>query len=430
MQNHGQEVFVIALLSVVFCAGYCAIIFERFFKVNKASFALITGVLCWTAYAVMWPDSHHVAEQLKEQAGDFSGIVFFLLAAMTIVEIIDQHRGFDLVTSFIRTKDRRILLWIISTLTFFLSAVIDNMTTTIVMVSLLTKLLRDRKDFLLFSGMVVIAANSGGAWSPIGDVTTTMLWIGGRISAGAVVAKLLVPSLVSIIVPLIYLTFRLKGKVEPLVKQADEIAAPPRGGKTIFFIGVGSLLFIPVFKTVTHLPPYLGALLGLGIVWFVTEIFHRNGGDDEAGSPVTKALKKIDLRSIMFFLGILCAVAALQSAGILTEAARLLDAAVPNRSLSVILIGLISAVIDNVPLVAAVMGMYDLSTFPIDSPFWMFLSFCAGTGGSALVIGSAAGVVAMGIANISFGWYLRNIAPLALLGYFSGIVTYLVFFSR
>jgi Na+/H+ antiporter NhaD/arsenite permease-like protein len=421
---------MIIVLSIIFCAGYFAIIFERFLKTNKASFALITGVLCWTVYALIWPDSHHVVEQLKEQAGDFSGIVFFLLAAMTIVEIIDQHNGFSLVTSFIRTRDRCSLLWIISGITFIMSAVIDNMTTTIVMVSLLTKILRDRKELLLFSGMVIIAANAGGAWSPIGDVTTTMLWIGGRISAGTVVAKLIVPSVISVVIPLVYLSFRLKGKVAPTFKSNDIVSSPIRGRKTIFFIGIGSLLFIPIFKTITHLPPYLGALLGLGIVWIVAELFHRNDEDYESGSLVTRALRKIDLRSAMFFLGILCAVAALQSAGVLAQAARLLDVSVPNRTISVIVIGLVSAVIDNVPLVAGMMGMYNLSAFPLNNPFWLFLSFCAGTGGSALVIGSAAGVVAMGIADIRFGWYLKNIAPLALLGYFSGIVTYLVFFTR
>jgi Na+/H+ antiporter NhaD/arsenite permease-like protein len=415
------------LITLVFIAGYAAIAFEHPLKVNKTASALLTGVLCWVIYIMGGTDVDHVTRQLYEHIGQISGILFFLLSAMTIVELIDAHDGFEVITSKIRTKDKRKLLWIISFVTFFLSSVLDNLTTTIVMVSLLRKLITDKQTRMFFIGMVVIAANAGGAWTPIGDVTTTMLWIGGQITTGNIMIKLILPSLACIVVPLILLSFSIKGTIENVVietKQVDPTSNFER--KLILGLGIGALIFVPIFKTITHLPPFLGILFGLGVLWVVTEIIHKNKNDaDKDVYSVVHALRKADVPSVLFFLGILVAISALESTHLLADLAAYMDSTIGNLNVIVISIGLLSAIIDNVPLVAATMGMYDLQTYPTDHYFWEFIAYCAGTGGSCLIIGSAAGVAAMGMEKIDFFWYLKKITGLALLGYFAGAFIYI-----
>jgi Na+/H+ antiporter NhaD/arsenite permease-like protein len=417
------------LIIIIFILGYIAIAAEHFIKINKAATALVTGVLCWTVYILLSPNNEIVSEELTRHLGELSGILFFLLGAMTIVELIDSHDGFDIITTRISQTDKRKLLWIIAFITFFLSAILDNLTTTIVIISLLRKLIKDGKDRLFFAGIVVVAANAGGAWSPIGDVSTTMLWIGGQITAANIIIKLLVPSLICLIVPLIYLSFKLKGKIERptiIMNYKNQILSQTQKS-FVFFSGVIILILVPVFKAVTHLPPYMGILMGLGILWIITEIIHGKKDEEEKHNlSVVHALRKIDTASILFFLGILVSVSALQSIGILSSLAQWLTATLHNINTIVISIGLLSSIIDNVPLVAAVQGMYTLNQFPTDHYFWEFLAYCAGTGGSALIIGSAAGVAAMGIEKISFFWYLKKISLLALLGYFAGAVTYIL----
>lgn len=417
------------LIIIIFVLGYIAIATEHSIKINKAASALVTGVLCWTVYILIAPDKDIVSEELTHHLGELSGILFFLLGAMTIVELIDAHDGFDIITVRISQTDKRKLLWIIAFITFFLSAILDNLTTTIVIISLLRKLIKDDKDRLFFAGIVVVAANAGGAWSPIGDVTTTMLWIGGQITAANIIIKLILPSLICLIVPLIYLSFKFKGKIErPIIKENSNNQTLSHTQQSIvFFSGVLILCMVPVFKTVTHLPPYMGILIGLGILWIITEIIHgKKDEEDKHNLSVVHALRKIDSPSILFFLGILVSIAALQSIGILTNLAQWLTATLHNDNIIVISIGLLSSIIDNVPLVAAAQGMYDLTQYPTDHYFWEFLAYCTGTGGSALIIGSAAGVAAMGMEKISFFWYLKKISLLALLGYFAGAITYIL----
>ena len=402
---------------------------EHFIKVNKAATALVMGVLCWTVYILFSPDKDLISAELSHNLGELSGILFFLLGAMTIVELIDTHNGFDIITTRISQTDKRKLLWIISFVTFFLSAIIDNLTSTIVIISLLRKLIKDEKDRLLFAGIVVIAANAGGAWSPIGDVTTTMLWIGGQITAANITIKLILPSLICLIVPLVYLSFKIKGKVERPAFESNvtNLIISQTQKSTVFFSGVSILILVPVFKTMTHLPPYMGILIGLGVLWIITEIMHgRKKEEDKHKLSVANALRKIDAPSILFFLGILVGIAALQSVGILANLAQWLTATLRDDNLIIISFGLLSAIIDNVPLVAAAQGMYDLSQYPTDHYFWEFLAYCTGAGGSTLIIGSAAGVVAMGMEKISFFWYLKNISLLALLGYFAGAIIYIL----
>jgi Na+/H+ antiporter NhaD/arsenite permease-like protein len=418
------------LITVLFITGYCAIMFERALKVNKAGSALLTGVACWTAYMFFSPDKDAVVRQLIERMGDFSGILFFLMGAMAIVELIDAHNGFSIITNAITTRNKIKLLWIISLVAFFLSAVIDNLTTTIVMISLLSKILLDREDIKLFAAMVVIAANAGGAWTPIGDVTTTMLWIGERISSTRIIAELFLPSLMCLVVPLIIVSVMLKRKKESLV--APKHPAPSSVNNVhrniVFFTGIGVLLFVPVFKALTHLPPFMGVLLGFGVMWVLVELLHKNEAEEgNERYSVNQTLRKVDMSTILFFLGILVSVAALQCAGILQTWATGLEKAAGNFNIMALAIGIVSAVVDNVPLVAGTMGMYDVAEFPKDHNFWIFLAYCAGTGGSALVIGSAAGVVSMGLAKIDFFWYLKKISLLALIGYFSGAGVYLLF---
>ena len=415
------------ILVFVFVIGYAAITLEHSIKIDKAASALLTGVLCWVVYVLATADKTLVATQLDEHMAGISQIVFFLLGAMVIVELIDAHDGFDIVTERIRTTKKRSLLWILMPITFFLSAVLDNLTTTIVMVSLLRKIIADRDDRMLFAGMVIIAANAGGAWSPMGDVTTTMLWTGGQISALNIIKMLFLPSVVCLMLPALVIHMRLKGNVETPVAEpeANKIPSTPTERKWVFFTGLAVLLFVPVFKTVTHLPPFMGVLLGLGVMWVVTELIH--GEKDQADrSPlsVVHALRKVDTPSILFFLGILVAISALESAHLLVELAGWLDRTVGNITAIGISIGFLSAVVDNVPLVAAAQGMYTLDQYPHDHFFWEFLAYCAGTGGSALIIGSAAGVAAMGMENISFFWYLKRITPLAVLGYLGGAAVY------
>jgi NhaD family Na+/H+ antiporter len=424
------------LLILIFVIGYLAIAFEHPIKINKTATALLTGVLCWTVYVVSSHETDIVLGELSHHLASVSEILFFLLGAMTIVELIDAHNGFKLITDRINTKNRVKLLWLISLIAFFLSAILDNLTTSIVMVSVLRKLIKNSEDRKLFAGVVIIAANAGGAWSPIGDVTTTMLWIGGQITPANIIKTLLIPSLISLIIPLIYLTFKLRGSVkrneedEDSKEEVHELVIKTQNSVIMLLTGIGTLLFVPIFKTITHLPPYMGILLGLAVVWIVSEILH-SGKDEEERKPFTvaHALSKIDTSSILFFLGILIAIGALESTQLLSGLAQWMDKTIGNQDVIVVAIGLASAVIDNVPLVAASMGMYDMATYPVDSKIWEFLAYCAGTGGSILIIGSAAGVAVMGMEKIDFMWYVRKISFTALIGYFAGVFAYLAIYA-
>jgi Na+/H+ antiporter NhaD/arsenite permease-like protein len=411
---------------IIFILGYLAIALEHPIKINKAASALITGVLCWTVYIINAPDTHHVNQQLLEHLGDISGILFFLLGAMTIVELIDAHDGFHIITQKIHTTSKRRLLWLVAFIAFFLSAVLDNLTTAIVMVSLLKKLIKEKDVRLLFCGVVVIAANAGGAWSPIGDVTTTMLWIGGQVTTVNIILKTFLASLVNLLAPLIVLSVGLKGQLAPVEVQQD-VTNTARERNIVFGAGVLILLLVPAFKTFTHLPPFMGIMLGLGVMWVITEIIHSEKDvSDRNIFSVQYALRKIDTPSILFFLGILVSVAALEATGILHNLAAQLDKSIGDERLIVATIGVLSSIVDNVPLVAAAMGMYPLQQYPTDHFFWEFLAYCAGTGGSILIIGSAAGVAAMGIEKIEFFWYIKRIAWLALIGYVAGALMYLL----
>jgi len=435
---------------IVFILGYTAIALEHPLKVNKSATALIMGTALWVLLIIggesvlvdksffrhfleetvggtfiNWISSHMLLESL----GEISEILFFLLGAMTIVELIDSFEGFRIITDKIKTTKRIKLLWIISILTFFMSAALDNLTTSIVMVALLRKLISDRKDRWFFAGMVIVAANAGGAWSPIGDVTTIMLWIAGKVTTGNIIIMTILPSLVSMVVPLILLSFTMKGHIQRPEAISDEGKAhvPVIQRNAIFFIGVGALLFVPVFKTLTHLPPYLGMLFGLGTLWLVTEILNARRHEDTRERAkhltVVGVLQKVDVPSVLFFLGILTAVHALQTAGHLILLADYLRESVGNLYVINIIIGVLSSIVDNVPLVAGAMGMY---TFPADHYFWEFLAYCAGTGGSILIIGSAAGVAVMGMEKIDFIWYMKRISLLALVGYLAGAGVYYV----
>jgi NhaD family Na+/H+ antiporter len=415
------------LISVlIFVIGYLAIAFEHPLKINKTASALVTGVLVWVVFAlVKGPDS---LESLSHHLGSTSEILFFLLGAMTLVELVDAHHGFHFVSKLIKTNQAAKLMWIVGLITFFLSAVLDNLTTAIVMVTLLRKLVSDKSTRMYFVGVVVIAANAGGAWSPIGDVTTTMLWIGGQISALGIVKTLFIPSLISLLVPLAVAAFWVRDRSLGVFHQNIELSREEdRHGKIMLAAGISSLLGVPVFKTLTHLPPYMGILLALGLVWMLSEFLHADK-DEETKKPYTvgHALTKIDTSSVLFFLGILLAIGALESFGYLTQLAVVLEQTFGNQYLIVSLIGLASSVVDNVPLVAATMGMYSLTDFPMDHAMWEFLAFCAGTGGSILIIGSAAGVAVMGMEQIEFGWYAKKIGVLALLGYVTGALTYVL----
>ena len=426
-----------ATVIIIFVIGYLLIAFEHPIKINKSATAIVTGVLCWTIYALFSETPiEHIIEQLKEHFGEISEILFFLLGAMTIVELVDGYEGFRIITDRITTKNPKTLLWIICSVTFFLSAILDNLTTAIVMVSLVRKLVPNRDMRLIFVGMIVIAANAGGAWSPIGDVTTTMLWIGGQISAVNIIKTLLLPSIVCMVIPLLYLQFTLKGELGNASQgtatgknhlHADRPTV--NGAKTMLVLGVAGLISVPFFKTVTHLPPYVGMLLALGIIWIVSELMNPHLNEAEK-KPYTAAgaLTRVDVTSVLFFLGILLAVAALQSMGLLHQFAAYLAETIGDNRVIITLIGILSSVVDNVPLVAASMGMYNLADFPTDHMIWEYLAYCAGTGGSILIIGSAAGVAVMGMEKIDFIWYLKKISLLAALGYFAGAIVYLIIY--
>ena len=416
-------------IAILFVIAYLLIALEHPLKINKSAIALVAAGLMWTIWSVISPaGTGHVIEQLSEKLGETAAIVFFLIGAMTIVEVTDAHGGFEVITRRIKATKLKSLLWIIAFISFFLSAILDNMTTTIVMVTLMKRLLKEHDQRLFFAGIIIIAANAGGAWTPIGDVTTTMLWIGGQITTVNIMKGLFIPSLCAVVVPLIMVSMFIKGTVVAPDKVERSTVSTSEFEKTLMFIlGMGSLVFVPIFKSVTHLPPYIGILLALGIVWVVGEILHRAKPDDVRDHlTISRALKRIDMTSVVFFIGILLAVAVLSANGQLPALAQWLDAKIGNQAIIVLIIGLVSAVVDNIPLVAASMGMYPLATFPADSFIWEFLAYCAGTGGSILVIGSAAGVAAMGLEKINFFWYAKKIAPLALIGYISGAGAYMI----
>jgi Na+/H+ antiporter NhaD/arsenite permease-like protein len=420
---------MMSMVAVVFVFCYVMIALEHPIKINKSATALIAAGLMWTLYSLACPDGiHHVVEQLTEKLAETAAIVFFLISAMTIVEVTDSHGGFEIITSRIKAAKLPSLLWVIGFITFFLSSILDNMTTTIVMVALMKGLLKHHNQRLFFAGIIVIAANAGGAWSPIGDVTTTMLWIGGQVTTLNIMKTTFLASMASMMVPLVVASFILKGDVEPPARvECGEINTTKFEKTVMFFMGMGCLIFVPIFKTLTHLPPYLGILLALGMLWLVGDLLHRNKtAKVKEHLTLTRALRRIDMASVVFFIGILLAVATLSANGMLPALAQWLDVKVGNQSVIVVIIGLVSAVVDNILLVAASMGMYPLAQFPPDSFLWEFMAYCAGTGGSILIIGSAAGVAAMGLEKIEFFWYARRIGPLALAGYFSGIATYIV----
>ena len=440
------------LMIVVFIIGYVCIALEHPLHINKSATALLLATILWVLFAtgnptafpayadfqeylLNHPDATFLSwltqVPLIEHLGSVAEILFFLMGAMTIVEIVDVHEGFRIITDKINTQKKTTLLWIISAITFFMSAALDNLTTSIVMVALLRKLIGDKKDRLFFAGIVILSANAGGAWTPIGDVTTIMLWIAGKVSSVHIMKTTFIASVVSIVVPLLVLSFTMKGSINrPKIDEKNKmnIHLSDTERKFIFFLGVGSLLFVPVFKSLTHLPPYLGMIGGLGILWIVTGFMHKRRSEDDMNHlSVNNILKRIDTSSILFFLGILMAVNALQTCGQLGMLSASLDKipmVEPGKYyLITIVIGLLSSIVDNVPLVAGAMGMY---SFPIDHYFWAFLAYTAGTGGSILIIGSAAGVAVMGMEKIDFIWYLKKISWLALLGYFAGCVAYII----
>lgn len=454
------------LLISLFIIGYAAIAFEHGIKVDKAASALILGVLIWTVVILagytLIPDDqlglrvyldkllienkldpswsitdakhHYIEYGLIEYLGEVAQILFFLIGAMAIVEVIDIHKGFQFITDRIKTTNAVKLLWIIAVLSFFLSAILDNLTTTIVMVSLIRKLIEDQHKRWFYAGIIVIAANSGGAWSPIGDVTTTMLWIDGQITESNIVVELIIPSIISLLIPLLILSFTLKGELKrPKIADIPTLQQKPiditqRESLLVLITGIVSLLFVPAFKLVTHLPPFMGMMLSLGGLWVVTEILHKKKEQGHYLSVIS-GLRKVDMASVLFFLGILLAIGGLQITGLLAQLATILQNNIADLNVLNIIIGGLSAIVDNVPLVAAAQAMFNIEAtgpFATDGTFWNMLAYCAGTGGSILIIGSAAGVAAMGIEKISFGWYLKHISWLALLGYLAGAITYIL----
>ncbi|MCX7266324.1 MAG: sodium:proton antiporter NhaD [Burkholderiales bacterium] len=421
------------ILILIFVLAYAAIALEHPLKVNKTATALLGAGLLWTVYALAAPNADVVGQELGESLMSTAQIVFFLMGAMAIVEVVDAHNGFEVITAKIKTTQLSRLMWLVGFVTFFLSSILDNLTTTIVMVSLMKKLLDKREDRLFFAGMIVIAANAGGAWTPIGDVTTTMLWIGGQVTTAAIMKGLFIPSMINLLVPLSVTAWMLRGRLVQAPVRSDnagKIETSVFERQLMFFLGLGILVAVPAFKTITHLPPFLGILFGLGILWLVGDLIHREKEDEHKEHlTLASALTRIDMSSVLFFVGILLAVATLEHTHILTDVAKWLYTTVGRLDVIVILIGLVSAVVDNVPLVAASMGMYSLAQYPPDSFLWEFIAYCAGTGGSILIIGSAAGVAAMGLEKIDFIWYMKKISALALLGYLSGAIFYIVEFQ-
>jgi Na+/H+ antiporter NhaD/arsenite permease-like protein len=463
------------LMVVVFVLGYVAIAMEHTIHVDKAASALLTGVITWTILVFGVSEvlnietgmsvnaildqggellknlrhflfenpsddptetpailSHFVVHELRHHLIEISEILFFLLGAMTIVELIDAHEGFSVITKRIHTRNKVKLLWLLCVIAFFFSAALDNLTTAIVMAALIKKLIGDIKNQWLFGGIIVIAANAGGAWSPIGDVTTIMLWISGQVTAFNIIVSLFTPSVICMLVPLLIITFTMKGEVHPPEDVMPDGHVEPRKFEKnlVFILGVASLLFVPVFKTITHLPPFMGILIGLGFLWLVTEIMHKNKGRDEkVNRTVVGVIRRIDVPSVLFFLGILVAVGSLQSAGHLAMLAEFLDEYVGNIFVINLIIGVLSSIVDNVPLVAAAQGMYEIAPtgpYMVDGTFWKFLAYCAGTGGSCLIIGSAAGVAIMGILRIDFFWYLKKVSLLAFIGYIAGALFFIL----
>jgi Na+/H+ antiporter NhaD/arsenite permease-like protein len=417
-------------LIAIFCVAYLFIALEEPTRINKSAAALIGAGTLWTVYALLVGDAHLVDGELSESLVGTAQIAFFLLGAMTIVEVIDAHDGFDVITSRLRARTLSSLMLFICIVTFFLSAILDNLTTTIVMMSLCKRLLHERSDRLLFAGMIVISANAGGAWSPMGDVTTTMLWIGGQVTTVAIVTKLILPSLVNMAVPLAIVSYGLRGKPivapEKLEPDASSRQTLPFERNLMFTAGLVALVSVPAFKTITHLPPFLGVLLGLGVLWAIGDRVHREKPYDERKRvTIAHALTRIDMSAITFFIGILLAVATLEHAGVLTMLAGWLDATIGRLDLIVIAIGFVSAIVDNVPMVAGAMGMYPMDAHPPDSFLWEFMAYCAGTGGSILIIGSAAGVAAMSIEKIEFIWYMKRFSLLATGGYLAGALVYI-----
>ena len=430
------------VIVIVFIIGYACIALESVIKVNKAAIALLMFIACWTLFMID-PNAYLILESgediirkateiIEDHLGETSSTLFFLMGAMTIVELVDQNGGFDFVRTSLRTTNKRKLLWRIVFMTFFLSAILDNLTTSIVMIMVLHKLVAERSDRLIYAGLVVIAANSGGAFSPIGDVTTIMLWNVGTVTSTGVITEIFVPSLVSMVIPAFILQYSLKGKLEMPENDGDaeeqELSKHER--RTVFFMGVGGLIFVPIFKGLTGLPPFMGILLVLGLLWLVTEFFYgrRKNEKKKFKKRVTRVLGSIDMATILFFLGILMAVSCLQETGVLTTTGQWLnDVSKGNHYLVTGSIGVISSIVDNVPLVAGCMGMYDIAAvgdFAVDGIFWQLLAYCAGVGGSMLIIGSAAGVVVMGLERITFGWYLKKITWIAFVGYLAGIICY------
>ena len=421
---------MLTILVIIFVVAYFAIAFEHPIGINKSASALLGAGLLWTVYALTCSDHILVGNQLNESLASTAQIVFFLMGAMTIVEVIDAHNGFEVITSLIRTTRLSALMWLVGFVTFFLSAILDNLTTAIVMISLMRKLLDKQEDRLFFAGMIVIAANAGGAWSPIGDVTTTMLWIGGQVTTLAIVEGVFLASLVNLMIPLLAVSWMLRGRavVPPPHARASGLPQTQTHERNVmFYLGLGILVCVPIFKTVTHLPPFMGILFGLGILWLVGELLHRTKSDNEkAHLTLTHALTEIDMSSIVFFIGILLSVSILEHAHVLEALAKWLDHTVGRQDVIVTVIGLASAIVDNVPIVAASMGMYGLAHYPTDSFLWELMSYAAGTGGSILIIGSAAGVAAMGLEKIHFFWYVKRISGLALAGYFGGLAAYII----
>lgn len=433
------------LIVAVFVAGYFCIAIESLTKINKAAIALLMFVFCWTLFMID-PSQYFsaavgdkvalaVSEVMEKHLGSTSTTLFFLMGAMTIVELVDQNGGFNFVRDMLKTKSKKSLMWRIAWMTFVLSAILDNLTTSIVMVMILRKLVSDHKDRLIYASLVIIAANSGGAFSPIGDVTTIMLWNKGLITAAGVIAEITLPSVVSMVVPAYILSLSLKGELafkEESATVTAEQALTASQRKMVFLLGVGGLIFVPIFKSITHLPPFVGILLVLGVLWTVTEIFYRHlphsSGKSGMQKRVTNMLSRIDMSTILFFLGILMAVACLETIGVLTQLGDGLNVAFAGNHYMVTgIIGVLSSIVDNVPLVAGCMGMYPVAEagdFAQDGIFWQLLAYCAGVGGSMLIVGSAAGVVVMGLEKITFGWYMKRITLIAFIGYLAGIVVY------
>lgn len=430
---------MIATVVSIFIIGYLFIVFEHPIQINKSATSLLTGMGCWVAIALMQPETQwtdikegqsyaqFVSGHLSGHLSKIAEILFFLLGAMTIVEVIDSHHAFRKITNLIKATKIIHLVWILSFIAFFLSAILDNLTTAIVMVSLTRKLIHEPKLRMYIATLIVIAANAGGAWSPIGDVTTTMLWVGGQISSIGVISNLFLPSLINLIVPLLLVSYIVRNEKlhTSMDKSADERVI---GDNAVLFLGLGGLIFVPIFKSITHLPPYVGMLLVLGVVWTVTELIHKSKTPElKSFYTPSHALAKIDTPSILFFLGILLAVSALETLGILEHFSEVLSQYLGNHRLIVFSIGIASSIIDNVPLVAASMAMYDLQTFPMDHEFWIFLAYAGGTGGSIFIIGSAAGVAIMGMEKIDFVWYMKRFSLLALIGYTAGFSYFLIF---